>query len=144
MKMLVALILIQIVSRVICIPSYVIESYSKVRLQQPTMGLSVESHMPMDIILNPVLADEPPAQVDKMEGIFAKNEEMKNIKTMNIDEETIMKSINTQNLPQNSNDDIKDKNTFDESYGIVLGHEKPVGFTLASNSTSTDANSTQN
>lgn len=69
---LVALTLLQIVMRIACSPTYVISSYSNVRLQQPTMSeLSVESQMPMDIMLNPTLDDDTPTTlIDKMESSF--------------------------------------------------------------------------
>lgn len=125
-QILAALTIVQIVSRMSCTPTtYVISSYSNVRLQQPTMGLSVESQMPMDIMMNPVLADEQPTQVNKMEGIFMKSDQMKNIKSMNIDEKAIMESINKQNHQIN-------ENIFDATEIIVMGNAKPVGFSIAS------------
>lgn len=93
------------------------------------MGLSVESQMPMDIMLNPSMADEPPAHVDKMESIFMKGDQIKNIKSMNIDETEIMESINKQNLMQQIAND--DEHVFDESDLVVMGKEQPVGFSIA-------------
>lgn len=128
-QILVALSFLQIVSRLSCSPTtYVISSYSNVRIQQPTLGLSVESQMPLDIMMNPKLADEPPALVDKMESIFMKSDQMKNIKSMNIDEKEIMESINKQNHHQRENND----ETIHESDLIALGMEEPVGFSIAS------------
>ena len=134
-KILVALTFVQIVSRISCLPitSYVISSYSNVRLQQPTMGLSVESPMPMEIMMNPVLADEPPAKVDKMESIFMKGDQIKNIKTMNIDEEEIMMSINKQNSQQPNNENVENMANFTESVLMGLGMEVPVAFSIANN-----------
>lgn len=129
-KLLVALTFVQIVSKITCHPTnaYVISSYSNVRIQQPTMGLSVESQMPMEIMLNPVLADEPPTQVDKMESIFMKSDQIKNIKSMNIDEKEIMDSINKQT----SQDETTPENIFDESDLIAMGNEEPAGFSFIS------------
>lgn len=75
--------------------------------------------------MNPVLADEQPTQVNKMEGIFMKSDQMKNIKSMNIDEKAIMESINKQNHQIN-------ENIFDAPEIIVMGNAKPVGFSIAS------------
>ena len=136
-KILVALTFVQIVSRISCLPttSYVISSYSNVRLQQPTIGLSVESPMPMEIMMNPVLADEPPTQVDKMESIFMKSDQIKNIKTMNIDEEEIMMSINKlQNTQQPNTENVENiTNVYEESDLMGLGMEVPAAFSIASN-----------
>lgn len=129
-QILAALTFVQIVTRMSCSPTtYVISSYSNVRLQQPTMGLSVESQMPMDIMLNPSMADEQPAHVDKMESIFMKSDQIKNIKSMNIDETEIMESINKQNLQQNN--DGNERNIFDESDLIAMGMDQPAGFTVS-------------
>lgn len=73
------------VVRISCLPSYVISSYSNVRIQQPNVGLSVESQMPMEMLFNPILADEPPQLTDKMDSIFMKSDQIKNVKSMNID-----------------------------------------------------------
>jgi len=64
------------------------------------MGLSVESQMPMEIIMNPILADEPPILEGKMESIFVKSDQMKNVESMNIDESEIMETINRQQISQ--------------------------------------------
>lgn len=121
------------VSRIACLPStYVISSYSNVRLQQPSTGLSVESQMPMDIMLNPILADEPPAVVDKMESIFTKNEPVKNLKTIDIDEKTIMESINKQIIPTEDNAEETTTTLYDESDFIAVKKEQPMGFSVAS------------
>lgn len=112
---------------------YVISSYSKVRLQQPTSGLSVESQMPMDIMLNPILADEPPTQIDKMESIFIKSDQIKNVKSMNIDEKEIMDSMNNQNISTTVVNE--EANVYDDKDFISFGQEKPVGFTVKSVST---------
>ena len=125
-----ALTLIQLASRMSCSPTYVISAYSNVRIQQPTMGLSVESQMPIDIMLNPVLADEQPTQVDKMESIFMKGDQIKNVKSMNIDEKEIMESINKQITPI---DNAQETKAFEEADFVVLGGEKPVGFTVPTN-----------
>lgn len=86
--------------------------------------------MPIDIMLNPKLADEPPIQVDKMESIFMKSDQkaLKNLKTMNMDESEMMETINKQNLSQTQNDD---ENVFDESDLVAVGHMKPAGFSMA-------------
>lgn len=111
---------------VTCSPTtYVISSYSNVRVQQPTMGLSVESQTPVDIMMNPVLADEPPAAVDMMESIFMKTDPPKNIKTVSIDEKEIMETINNQKTADD------DGNIFDESDLVAIGMQQPVGFTVA-------------
>lgn len=111
---------------VTCSPTtYVISSYSNVRVQQPTMGLSVESQTPVDIMMNPVLADEPPAAVDMMESIFMKTDPPKNIKTVSIDEKEIMETINNQKTAKD------DGNIFDESDLVAIGKQQPVGFTVA-------------
>lgn len=93
------------------------------------MGLSVESPMPMEIMLNPVLADEPPVQVDKMESIFMKGDQIKNIKSMNIDEKEIMDSINKQSTQQMNNENAE--NIYDVSDLIAMGKEKPAAFSIA-------------
>jgi hypothetical protein len=105
------------------------------------MGLSVESPMPMEIMLNPVLADEPPTQVDKMESIFMKGDQIKNIKSMNIDEKEIMDSINKQATQQMNNENPekaeniekveKAERVLDESELITMGNLKPAGFAIA-------------
>lgn len=94
------------------------------------MGLSVESHMPMDIMLNPILADEPPTLVDKMESIFMKSDQLKNVKSMNIDEKEIMDSINKQNNPPT--EVSEGGNVYDERDFIAVGKEQPVGFSVTS------------
>lgn len=72
-----------------------ISSYSNVRLQQPRIGLSVESEMPKEMLMNPELADEPPAKVDKVESIFMKDDQqIRGLQKMEMDEETMMRSIN--------------------------------------------------
>jgi hypothetical protein len=97
------------------------------------MGLSVESPMPMEIMMNPVLADEPPTIVDKMESIFMKDDQMKNIKTMNIDEDEIMMSINKQSTPLPNNENVeKVGDVFEMSDLLVLEKEKPAAFSIAS------------
>lgn len=113
------LCIVQIV-RISGLPSYVISSYSNVRIQQPNIGLSVESQMPMEMLFNPILADEPPQMTDKMESIFMKSDQIKNVKSMNIDAKEIMESINQQTAKTNSDDDLF----------IAMGTEKPVGFSL--------------
>lgn len=85
--------------------------------------------MPMEIMLNPVLADEPPVQVDKMESIFMKGDQIKNIKSMNIDEKEIMDSINKQSTQQMNNENAE--NVYDVSDLIALGKEKPAAFSIA-------------
>jgi hypothetical protein len=129
-QIIVALTLIQLASRMSCSPTYVISAYSNVRIQQPTMGLSVESQMPMDIMLNPVLADEQPSQVDKMESIFMKGDQIKNVKSMNIDEKAIMESINKQITPTDNEQEAK---ALEEADFVVLSSEKPVGFSVPTN-----------
>jgi hypothetical protein len=94
------------------------------------MGLSVESPMPMEIMLNPVLADEPPTQVDPMESIFMKGDQIKNIKSMNIDEKEIMDSINKQSTQQLNNENAE--RIYDESELITMGNEKPAAFSVVS------------
>lgn len=86
--------------------------------------------MPLDIMMNPILADEPPTQVDKMESIFMKSDQIKSVKSMNIDEKEIMESINKQNqsIEKNDNEDV---GKYDERDFIALGNEQPVGFTVA-------------
>lgn len=81
----------------------------------------------MEIMLNPKLADEPPAQNDKMESLFIKSDQVavKNLKTMNIDESEMMEAINKQNLNQ-----TKSENVFDESDLIALGQMEPTGFSF--------------
>lgn len=123
------------VSRMSCSPTtYVISSYSNVRLQQPTNGLSVESQTPVDIMLNPILADEPPALVDKMESIFMKSDQIKNVKTVNVDEKEIMESINKPNATDTT-DNVGEKNIYDERDFVALGTEMPVGFSITSETT---------
>lgn len=81
----------------------------------------------MEIMLNPVLADEPPVQVDKMESIFMKSDQIKNIKSMNIDEKEIMESINKQNVQQATNE------SEDKIYELIaIGNEKPAAFSIPS------------
>ncbi|KAL7023450.1 hypothetical protein ACKWTF_012617 [Chironomus riparius] len=129
--LLLALTVLQITMRITCIPAYVISSYSNVRLQQPTSAvLSVESQMPIEIMLNPKLADEQPTLVDKMESIFMKSDQktIKNLKTMNMDESEMMETINKQNLSQTQNDD---ENVFDESDLVAVGNMEPAGFSMA-------------
>ena len=87
----------------------------------------------MEIMMNPVLADEPPAKVDKMESIFMKGDQIKNIKTMNIDEEEIMMSINKQNSQQPNNENVENMANFHESVLMGLGMEVPVAFSIANN-----------
>lgn len=84
----------------------------------------------MEIMLNPILADEPPTQVDKMESIFMKGDQIKNIKSMNIDEKEIMDSINKQSTQQLNNGTAE--KMYDESDLIAIGKEKPAGFSIAS------------
>jgi hypothetical protein len=89
------------------------------------MGLSVESQMPMDIMLNPKLADEPPLLVDKMESIFVKTGEQampKNVKTMDINESEMIETINNKQTPQ--------PDLLNESDLTVMTTEEPAGFTL--------------
>jgi hypothetical protein len=93
------------------------------------MGLSVESQMPMDIMLNPVLADEQPVQFDKMESIFMKGDQIKNVKSMNIDEKEIMASINKQ-ITSVDNEQETEAKALEEADFVVLSVEKPVGFTV--------------
>lgn len=90
--------------------------------------------MPIDIMMNPVLADEPPAQVNKMESIFMKSDQIKNVKSMNIDEKEIMESINKQNHSKDSEDVGK----YDERDFIAIGNEQPVGFKVASDVVKTE------
>lgn len=97
------------------------------------MGLSVESQMPMDIMLNPVLADEPPAVIDKMESIFMKGDQVKNVKSMNIDEKEIMESINKHS--DSDHHDKVDERIYDEKDFIAVGNEQPVGFSVVNNVT---------
>lgn len=80
--------------------------------------------MPMDIMMNPILADEPPKKIDKMESIFMKSDLMKNIKSMNIDEIEIMESINGKNVPLH-NDET-------ESDIIAMENERTFDFSLGS------------
>lgn len=135
-QILVALTFVQMVSRMSCSPTtYVISSYSNVRLQQPSNGLSVESQTPMDIMLNPILADEPPTTVDKMESIFMKSsEQIRNLKTVNVDEKHIMESINKANATDTT-DDERNENIFDETDFITLGTETPSEFSIMSDTT---------
>lgn len=131
--------LVQTVTRIACSPTtYVISSYSNVRLQQPSMGLSVESQLPMDIMLNPILADEPPPVVDKMESIFMKTEPAKNVKSMNIDEKEIMESINKLTNPTENIAEETTTTLYDESDFIAVKKEQPVGFSVASNTSNSD------
>lgn len=76
-------------------------------------------------MMNPVLADEPPAAVDMMESIFMKTDPPKNIKTVSIDEKEIMETINNQKTADD------DGNIFDESDLVAIGMQQPVGFTVA-------------
>ena len=138
-QILVALTFVQIVSRMTCSPTtYVISSYSNVRLQQPSNGLSVESQLPMDIMLNPILADEPPVVVDKMESIFMKTDPVKNVKSMNIDEKEIMESINKQIISQENNAEETTTTLYDESDFIAANKEQPAGFSVSSSTGKTD------
>lgn len=135
-QILVALTVVQVLSRASCSPSYVIESYSKVRVQQPSVGLSVESHTPLDIMLNPNLADEPPTVVDKMESIFMKSEPMRNVKSTSADEKEIVESINKQIAPlKNANE--KEASILDERDFIPTGLHLPTGFSVATETTTT-------
>lgn len=94
------LVTVQIVGDISCLPfptsnELVISSYSNVRLQQPRIGLSVESEMPKEMLMNPKLADEPPLKVDKVESIFMLDQPIKGLQKMDIDDmETMMRSIN--------------------------------------------------
>lgn len=90
--------------------------------------------MPMDIMLNPILADEPPALVDKMESIFMNSDQIKNVKMANIDEKEIMESINKPNAT-NTTDNVGDENIYDEKYFVALGTELPVGFSITTSET---------
>lgn len=84
----------------------------------------------MNIMLNPILADEPPTLVDKMESIFMKNDQVINVKTLNIDEKEITKTINQ---PTDTTENVEVKNVFDERDFIALGTtEKPAGFSITS------------
>lgn len=103
MKILVSIFLVtvQIVGDISCLPfptsdQLVISSYSNVRLQQPRVGLSVESEMPKEMLMNPKLADEPPEKVDKLESIFMQDDQpIKGLQKMDRDDmETMMRSIN--------------------------------------------------
>lgn len=96
-----------------------------------TGKLSVESQMPIDIMLNPKLADEPPEMNDKMESIFMKSDQVtiKNLKTMNMDESEMMEAINKQNLSEAQQND-NNENVFDESDLMAVGHMEPAGFSL--------------
>ena len=118
-QILILLCIVQIV-RISGFPSYVISSYSNVRIQQPNIGLSVESQMPLEMLFNPILADEPPQMTDKMESIFMKSDQIKNVESMNIDAKEIMESINQQTAKTNNDDDLF----------IAMGNEKPAGFSL--------------
>lgn len=84
----------------------------------------------MDILDNPILADEAPTQIDKMESIFMKSDQVKNVKSMNIDEKEIMDSINQQNIPKTGTNG--DANVYDERDFIAIGKEQPVGFSVTS------------
>lgn len=138
-QILVALTFVEMMLRVVCSPAtYVISSYSNVRLQQPLMGLSVESQMPMDIMLNPILADEPPLVVDKMESIFMKTEPAKNVKSMNIDEQEILELMNKQNVTSENNAEETTTALYDESDFIAIKKEQPVGFSVASDTMKKD------
>lgn len=95
--------------------------------------------MPMDIMLNPILADEPPTHVDKMESIFMKSEQIKNVKSMNIDEKEIMDSINKQNL-RKKNDNDEAEIVIDDMDLIPRGESKPAGFSMVSDSTQSAIN----
>lgn len=67
--------------------------------------------MPMEMLNNPVLADEQPPATSKMDSIFIKENQMKNIKSMNIDEKSIMESINGPNketLEDNNDEEFLD------------------------------------
>lgn len=67
--------------------------------------------MPMEMLNNPILADEQPERTNKMDSIFMKETQIKNIKSMNIDEKSIMESINGQsnkNENENESDELVD------------------------------------
>lgn len=133
-------------SRISCIPipnnELVISSYSSVRLQQPKTGLSVESEMPKEIMMNPEKADESPSvKIDKMESVLMKDEQVKGIQKLNMDDETITKPINEK---KNSNDDEKPEiepkiveRLLDEKdfLTMMFSKEEPVGFSLATTTT---------
>ena len=89
------------ITRILTLPSTYLEpSYSKVRVQKPTIGLSVENEMAMEMLNNPELADEKPSLTDKVDSIFQKGDQIKNVKSMNIDLESIMASINNMEALQ--------------------------------------------
>lgn len=141
-------VVLEVALKISCVPvssDFVISSYSSVRLQQPKTGLSVESEMPKEIMMNPILADEPPVKVDKMESIFIKDEQLKGITKMSMDEETIMKSINEKKNNVDEKPEIEPKiieQLLDEKdFLMMFRKEEPVGFSLAS-STSTPTTST--
>lgn len=54
----------------------------------------------MEMLNNPELADEKPSFTDKVDSIFKKGDQIKNVKSMNIDLESIMASINNMETLQ--------------------------------------------
>lgn len=84
----------------------------------------------MDIMLNPILADEPPLVVDKLESIFTKTEVAK--KVTSIDEKKIMESINKLNISNENNAEETTTAIYYESDFIAVKKEQPVGFSVAS------------
>lgn len=54
----------------------------------------------MEMLNNPELADEKPSLTDKVDSIFQKGDQIKNVKSMNIDLESIMASINNMEALQ--------------------------------------------
>lgn len=56
--------------------------------------------MAMEMLNNPELADEKPSFTDKVDSIFKKGDQIKNVKSMNIDLESIMASINNMETLQ--------------------------------------------
>lgn len=116
-----ALTLLQIAARIACIPttSYVISSYSNVRLQQPSMATltSVESQMAnkMSMMFDSMLVKDEPqstAAIDKMES--DDNEKLKenvmNDKFSEILESSISISDMKNAEEQKSTDDILKQN----------------------------------
>lgn len=105
------------------------------------MGLSVESQMPLDIMLNPILADEPPLG-NKMESIFMKSDQIKNVESMNVDEKEIMESINKQTAPLNNANDEEASAILHDSDLIPTGNNQPAAFSIADPTPTTSTTTT--
>lgn len=95
--------------------------------------------------MNPKLADEPPKKVDKVESIFMKDDEqIKGIQTMNLDEETIMRSINDKKASNLAEFDVTKSDIKHNIFEHIIDEtdlmmmyptEQPSGFSTATKET---------